>query len=161
MPETIPCLWFDGQAEDAAHHYIGIFPNSKILDVSRYGSQAPGLEGSVMTVLFSLDGQKYLGLNGGDQFSFSEAISFQIMVTGQEETDHYWNALTDGGQESQCGWLKDKYGLSWQVVPAELISLMSDPDPERAARATQAMMKMKKIDVAELQRAADEVPSSA
>ena len=159
MPETIPCLWFDDQAEQAAKHYIGIFPNSKILDIARYGSDTPGVEGAVMTVTFSLDGHKYLGLNGGSQFTFSEAISFHITVTGQEENDHYWNALTDGGEESQCGWLKDKFGVSWQVVPTELMSLLSDPDPERARRATQAMMGMKRIDVAELQRAADESPA--
>ncbi len=161
MPETIPCLWFDGQAEEAANHYVSIFPNSQILDITRYGPDTPGTEGSVMTVNFSLDGQKYLGLNGGSQFPFTEAISFQIMVTGQEETDHYWTRLTEGGEESQCGWLKDKFGVSWQVVPAELMELLSDPDRGRADRATQAMLSMKKIDVAELKRAADTVPTSA
>jgi predicted 3-demethylubiquinone-9 3-methyltransferase (glyoxalase superfamily) len=161
MPETIPCLWFDSQAEEAANHYVGIFPNSKILDIARYGPETPGVEGSVMTVSFSLDGQKYVGLNGGDQFTFNEAISFQIMVTGQEEVDHYWSALTSGGEEGQCGWLKDKFGVSWQVVPTELTTLLSDPDPDRAQRAIRAMLKMRKIDVAELQRAADEVPASS
>jgi predicted 3-demethylubiquinone-9 3-methyltransferase (glyoxalase superfamily) len=159
MPATTPCLWFDGQAEEAASHYVSIFPNSQILNIARYGPQTPGVEGEVMTVTFSLDGQTYVGLNGGPQFTFSEAISFQISVSGQEETDHYWNALTDGGQESQCGWLKDRFGVSWQVVPAELMSLLSDPDPGRAQRATQAMLQMKKIDIAELERAANEVPA--
>ena len=161
MPEQIPCLWFDGQAEEAAQHYVSIFPNSKILDIGRYGPETPGVEGAVMTVSFSLDGQNYLGLNGGSQFTFSEAISFQIMTSGQEETDHYWNALTEGGEESQCGWLKDKFGVSWQVVPRELIDLTSDPDPGRSQRAMQAMLKMQKIDIGELQRAADDVAASS
>ena len=112
-----------------------------------------------MTVEFTLDGQEYTGLNGGPQFPFSEAISFQIMCKDQEEADHYWNRLTEGGEESQCGWLKDKFGVSWQVVPTELLSLVSDPDPDRAQRATQAMLQMRRIDVAEVRRAADSVPA--
>ena len=114
-------------------------------------------EGDVLTVSFTLDGQEYLGLNGGPQFPFSEAISFQIMCTDQEEADHYWNRLTEGGEESQCGWLKDKFGVSWQVIPVEMLALLSDPDPGRAQRATQAMLGMRRIDIAEIRRAADGV----
>ena len=119
MPKQIPCLWFDGQAEQAAQHYTSIFPNSSIGDITRYGPDMPPpmKEGDVMTVDFTLDGQEYTGLNGGPQFPFTEAISFQIMCKDQEEADHYWTRLTEGGEESQCGWLKDKFGVSWQVVP--------------------------------------------
>jgi predicted 3-demethylubiquinone-9 3-methyltransferase (glyoxalase superfamily) len=160
MPKQIPCLWFDGQAEEAAAHYTAIFPNSNIGEVTRYGPDMPPpmQEGDVLTVSFTLDGQEYVGLNGGPQFTFSEAISFQIMCKDQEEADHYWNRLTEGGEESQCGWLKDKFGVSWQVVPTELMSLLNDPDPGRAQRATQAMLQMRRIDVAEIKRAADSVP---
>ena len=149
------CLWFDGQAEQAAEHYLSIFPNSTILDVTRYGPNSMGPEGSVMTVNFSLDGQEYVGLNGGPQFPFTEAISLQIHCADAAEVDHYWNALGAGGEEGPCGWLKDKFGLSWQVVPTALFALISDPDPARAERATQAMLKMGKLDLDELQRAAD------
>ncbi|NEK58612.1 VOC family protein [Geodermatophilus sabuli] len=159
MPATIPCLWFDGQAEEAAHHYTSIFPNSSIGDIARYGPGMPMPEGTALTVEFTLDGQSYTALNGGPQFTFSEAISFQIMCADQEEADHYWNRLTDGGEEGQCGWLKDKFGVSWQVVPTELLALLSDPDPGRAQRATEAMMQMRRIDVAEIRRAADSVPA--
>jgi predicted 3-demethylubiquinone-9 3-methyltransferase (glyoxalase superfamily) len=159
MPKQIPCLWFDGAAEDAAAHYTSIFPNSSIGDVARYGTGTPMPEGSVMTVSFTLDGQEYLGLNGGPQFTFSEAISFQIMCADQEEADHYWTRLTEGGEESMCGWLKDKFGVSWQVVPTELMTLIQDSDPGRAQRATEAMMQMKRIDIAEIRRAADGVPA--
>jgi predicted 3-demethylubiquinone-9 3-methyltransferase (glyoxalase superfamily) len=158
MPKQIPCLWFDGSAEEAAAHYTSIFPNSSIGDVTRYGADMPMPEGSAMTVSFTLDGQEYVGLNGGPQFPFSEAVSFQIMCKDQEEADHYWNRLTDGGEESQCGWLKDRFGVSWQVVPTELMSLLSDPDPGRAQRAGAALMQMRRIDVAEIKRAADSVP---
>jgi predicted 3-demethylubiquinone-9 3-methyltransferase (glyoxalase superfamily) len=157
MPRTIPFLWFDGQAEEAAAHYVSIFPNSGILAVSRYGPDTPdtpGTEGQVMTVNFSLDGQEYVGLNGGPQFPFTEAISFQIPTADQAETDHYWNRLTEGGQESRCGWLKDRFGVSWQVVPTALMEALADPDPERAQRAMQAMLGMGKIDIAAIQRAA-------
>jgi len=157
MPKQIPCLWFDGQAEQAAQHYSAIFPNSGIDGVTRYGPDTPGEEGAVMTVEFRLDGQPYVGLNGGPQFTFSEAISFQIMCADQEEADHYWNRLTEGGEESQCGWLKDKFGVSWQVTPIEMMSLLQDPDPGRAQRATQAMLGMRRIDLAEIKRAADGV----
>ena len=155
MPKQIPCLWFDGQAEQAAQHYTSIFPNSSIAEVTRYGSDMPPpmKEGDVLTVSFTLDGQEYVGLNGGPQFSFTEAISFQIMCADQEEADHYWNRLTDGGEESQCGWLKDKYGVSWQVTPTVLTQMLQDQDRERADRVMQAMLQMSKIDIVELQAA--------
>jgi predicted 3-demethylubiquinone-9 3-methyltransferase (glyoxalase superfamily) len=159
MPTQIPCLWFDGQAEQAAAHYTAIFPNSEILGVSRYGPDMGAPEGQVMTVEFSLDGQRYVGLNGGPQFTFSEAISFQIHCADQDEVDHYWTRLADGGEEGPCGWLKDRYGVSWQVVPTRLFELVGDADPGRAQRATQAMLAMKKIDIAALERAADAVPA--
>jgi predicted 3-demethylubiquinone-9 3-methyltransferase (glyoxalase superfamily) len=160
MPKQIPCLWFDGTAEQAAQHYTSIFPNSSIGEITRYGPDMPPpmKEGDAMTVDFILDGQEYVGLNGGPQFPFTEAVSFQIMCADQEEADHYWNRLTEGGEESQCGWLKDKFGVSWQVTPIELTSLLSDPDPGRAQRATQAMLQMRRIDIAEITRAADSVP---
>lgn len=157
MPKTVPCLWFDGQAEQAAAHYTAVFPDSKVLGVTRYGPDMPGPEGSVMTVNFSLDGQQFVGLNGGPQFTFSEAISFQILCADQDEVDHYWRRLSEGGEEGPCGWLKDRFGVSWQVVPTALLELVDDPDPGRAQRATQAMMGMSKIEIAELRRAADQV----
>lgn len=159
MPKIIPCLWFDGQAEQAAEHYIAIFPDSKVLDVTRFGPGMPGVEGTVMTVLFSLDGQEYVGLNGGPEFSFTEALSLQIHCADQDEVDRYWNGLTEGGEEGQCGWLKDKFGVSWQVTPTAVFDLLSDPDPARAQRATQALLQMKKVDIAEMRRAADQSAS--
>jgi predicted 3-demethylubiquinone-9 3-methyltransferase (glyoxalase superfamily) len=159
VPKQIPCLWFDGQAEEAAQHYTSIFPNSSIGDITRYGPNMGVPEGSVMTVSFTLDGQEYVGLNGGPQFSFTEAISFQIICADQEEADHYWTRLTEGGEESMCGWLKDKFGVSWQVFPSELLTLTQDPDPGRAQRATEAMLQMQRIDIAEIRRAADSVPA--
>jgi predicted 3-demethylubiquinone-9 3-methyltransferase (glyoxalase superfamily) len=159
MPKIIPCLWFDGQAEAAAELYTSIFPDSKILEVTHYGPASPGVEGSVMTVTFSLDGQEYLALNGGPQFSFTEAISLQIHCADQEEADRYWYGLTDGGEEGPCGWLKDRFGVSWQVTPTALLDLLKDPDPGRAQRATQAMFQMKRIDIAAVRRAADETPA--
>jgi len=158
MPKTVPCLWFDGQAEQAAAHYTAIFPDSKILGVTRYGPDMPGQEGSVMTVNFSLDGQQFVGLNGGPQFTFTEAISFQILCADQDEVDHYWGRLSEGGEQGPCGWLKDRFGVSWQVVPTALLELVDDPDPGRAQRAIQAMMGMSKIEIVELRRAADQVP---
>ncbi|MGY1719782.1 MULTISPECIES: VOC family protein [unclassified Blastococcus] len=157
MPKQIPCLWFDGTAEEAAALYTSVFPNSGIGKVTRYG---PGLpppmkEGDVVTVDFTLDGQEYTALNGGPEFSFTEAVSFQIMCADQQEADHYWHRLTEGGEESMCGWLKDRFGVSWQVIPAELMTLLGDPDPGRAQRATQAMLQMRRIDLAEIRRAAD------
>jgi predicted 3-demethylubiquinone-9 3-methyltransferase (glyoxalase superfamily) len=160
MPKQIPCLWFDGRAEEAAQLYTSVFPNSSIGEITRYGPDMPPpmAEGDVLTVSFTLDGQEYVGLNGGPQFTFTEAISFQIMCADQEEVDHYWNRLTEGGgEEGPCGWLKDKFGVSWQVVPIEMMSLLSDPDPGRAQRATQAMLQMHRIDIAEIRRAADSV----
>jgi predicted 3-demethylubiquinone-9 3-methyltransferase (glyoxalase superfamily) len=157
MPQQIPCLWFDGQAEDAAKLYTSVFPNSGIGTVTRYGPDMPPpmKEGDVMTVDFTLDGQPYTALNGGPQFPFNEAVSFQIMCKDQEEADHYWNRLTEGGEESMCGWLKDRFGVSWQVTPTELVSLLGDPDQGRAQRATQAMLQMRRIDIAAIKRAAD------
>ncbi len=157
MPAQIPCLWFDGQAEPAARFYTEVFPNSTIDSVTHYGPNTPGTEGDVLTVEFTLDGTRYLGLNGGPQFTFSEAISFQIMCADQDEVDHYWFKLSEGGYQDQCGWLKDRFGLSWQVVPIRLMELQADPDPERANRTMQAMLKMRKLDIAELERAADGV----
>lgn len=159
MPAIVPCLWFDGQAQQAAEHYVSIFPDSRITEVTRVPPGVPMPEGSVLTVSFVLSGQEYVALNGGPQFSFTEAISLQIHTTGQEETDHYWNRLSEGGEEGPCAWLKDRYGLSWQVVPTELLELTKDPDAGRAGRATQAMLGMSKIDIAELYRAADAVPA--
>lgn len=160
MPDTTPCLWFDhGLAEQAAEFYTSVFPDSEILEVVRYGPDTPGTEGAVMTVVFSLDGRRFVGLNGGPQFTFSEAVSFQISCADQDEVDHYWNALSDGGEEGPCGWLKDRFGLSWQVVPTAVLELMTDPDPDRAQRAFQAVLQMHKIDVFEVLRAADQVPA--
>jgi predicted 3-demethylubiquinone-9 3-methyltransferase (glyoxalase superfamily) len=156
MPKTIPCLWFDTEGEAAAEHYTSVFPNSRITGVTRYGPDMPRPEGTVMTVGFVLDGQEYLALNGGLEFTFSEAISFQIGCGSQQEVDHYWTRLSEGGEEGPCGWLKDRFGLSWQVVPDALRELLADPDQGRAQRVTQAMMQMKKIDISELRRAADQ-----
>ena len=154
-----PCLWFDSQAEEAARYYTGIFKNSKIGNISRYteaGREVHGKPpGTVMTVEFELNGQPFTALNCGPQFKFNEAISFQMMCQTQEELDHYWNKLSEGGDKNsqQCGWLKDKYGLSWQVVPTVLPELMSSPDKEKAGRAMEALLQMKKLDIAELKRA--------
>jgi predicted 3-demethylubiquinone-9 3-methyltransferase (glyoxalase superfamily) len=148
------CLWFDGRAEEAANFYVSIFPNSKILKTARYPEGAPGPSGSVMTIEFELDGRKFLGLNGGPHFKFNEAISFIISCQTQEEVDRYWQALTAGGGEVQCGWVKDKFGVSWQVVPTALGELLSDPDAHKAKRVMQAMMGMKKLDIRGLQQAA-------
>jgi predicted 3-demethylubiquinone-9 3-methyltransferase (glyoxalase superfamily) len=152
-----PFLWFDHQAEEAANFYCSIFKNSKILKVERFPESAPGPAGSVMIVNFQLEGQEFIALNGGPMFKFTEAISFSISTETQEETDYYWNKLTSGGgQESQCAWLKDKFGLSWQVVPIALNQLLADPDKHKAQRVMQAMLQMKKIDIAGLQRAAQQ-----
>ena len=160
MPQQVPCLWFDGQAEEAARLYTSVFPNSSIDQVTRYGPDMPPpmKEGDVLTVDFTLDGQQYTALNGGPQFPFTEAVSFQIVCADQEESDRYWDRLTaDGGEESMCGWLKDRWGVSWQIVPRRLLDLQADPDPGRAQRATQAMLQMRRIDLAEIKRAADTV----
>ena len=155
-----PCLWFDSQAEEAARFYVGIFPNSKIGAVSRYGEAGKEVHhrpaGSVMTIAFELNGQPFTALNGGPIFKFTEAVSFQIMCDTQDEIDHFWTKLTEGGdpKAQQCGWLRDKFGLSWQVVPAILPKLMSDPDPAKSGRAMKALLGMKKLKIDELQRAA-------
>ena len=148
MQKIKPFLWFDNQAEEAANFYVSIFKNSKILSVARYGDAGPGPKGSVMTVSFELDGQKFVGLNGGPHFKFTEAISFTVICKTQEEVDDFWKKLTEGGQEVECGWLKDKYGLCWQITPEILPQMLSDPDPQKASRVMQTMMKMKKIDIA-------------
>jgi predicted 3-demethylubiquinone-9 3-methyltransferase (glyoxalase superfamily) len=146
-------LWFDSQAEEAAKFYTSIFTNSKITSVSHYPEGAPQPKGSVMTVSFDLDGQEFVALNGGPMFKFTEAISLVVKCETQEEVDHYWAKLTAGGQEVQCGWLKDKFGLSWQVTPKALGEALTHPDPKKAKRATEAMMKMKKIDLRALREA--------
>jgi predicted 3-demethylubiquinone-9 3-methyltransferase (glyoxalase superfamily) len=147
------CLWFDGQAEEAANYYLSIFPDSKLGRIGRSTEAGPGPAGTVLAVEFELNGQKFVGLNGGPQFTFDEAISFQIHCANQDEVDYYWNKLSEGGQEGPCGWLKDKYGLSWQVVPGMLIDMIADPDPEKAKRTTEAMLSMGKLDIATLQKA--------
>jgi predicted 3-demethylubiquinone-9 3-methyltransferase (glyoxalase superfamily) len=147
------CLWFDGQAEEAANHYLSIFENSRLCRIRRYTEAGPGPAGSVLTVEFELNGQKFVGLNGGPEFTFNESISFQIHCDDQAEVDYYWSRLSEGGQEDACGWVKDKYGLAWQVVPKVLIDLIGDPDPVKAARATEAMLAMGKLDIAALQKA--------
>jgi predicted 3-demethylubiquinone-9 3-methyltransferase (glyoxalase superfamily) len=156
--KLVPCLWFDGQAEEAARFYASIFPDSKIGKISHYteaGREVHGQPpGSVMTVAFELAGQSFTGLNGGPHFKFNEAISFQVHCDSQAEVDHFWSRLSEGGQEVQCGWLKDKFGLSWQIIPTAMSELFADADPARAARAMQAMLNMKKLDINELKRAA-------
>lgn len=147
------CLWFDGQAEEAADHYMSIFKDSRLSRVGRCTEAGPGPVGSVLVVEFEINGQKFVALNGGPEFTFNEAISFQIFCHDQAELDHYWNSLSEGGEQVACGWLKDKYGVSWQVVPDGLIDMISDPDPEKATRTTRAMMSMTKFDIAALKRA--------
>ncbi len=155
MQKVSPFLWFDSNAEEASNFYLSIFKNSKVLKVSRYGEGGPGPAGSAMIVNFQIEGQEFIALNGGPHFKFTEAISFSINCETQEEVDYYWNRLiAGGGQESQCGWLKDKFGLSWQVVPTILGELLADKDAKKAQRVMQAMLKMKKIDIPELKRAA-------
>jgi len=156
IQKITPFLWFDHQAEDAARFYASVFPNSKIEAVARYGEAGPGPAGSVMTVGFELDGQKFTALNGGPHFKFTEAISFVVNCETQQEVDEYWAKLTEGGQEVQCGWLKDKYGLSWQIVPAVMVEMIKDKDAARSQRVVKAMMQMKKLDIARLQEAYDQ-----
>ena len=156
MTRITPCLWFDTEGEEAAAFYVSLFKNSRITDVSRYGEAGPRPAGSVMVVSFELDGQPFTALNGGPEFTFDEAISFQIDCSSQDEVDRYWEGLTAGGEEGPCGWLKDRYGVSWQVVPSALITLLQDPDPGRSQRAMAAMLTMKKIDIAALHAAADQ-----
>ena len=147
------CLWFDGQAEEATNYYASIFENSRVGRVDRYTEAGPGPAGSVLAVEFELNGQRFVAVNGGPQFTFNEAISFQIHCHDQEEIDYYWSKLSDGGEEVACGWLKDKYGVSWQVIPTVLIDMISDPDREKAKRATEAMLSMTKLDIAALEKA--------
>jgi predicted 3-demethylubiquinone-9 3-methyltransferase (glyoxalase superfamily) len=147
------CLWFDGQAEEAANYYTSVFQNSRVGRISRYTDAGPAPAGSVLAVEFELNGQKFVGLNGGPEFEFSEAISFQIFCEDQDEVDYYWSKLTEGGEEGPCGWLKDKYGVSWQVIPKGLVDMLTDEDPEKAKRTTEAMYAMKKLDIAALEKA--------
>ena len=154
MPKITPCLWFDTRGEEAATFYTSVFPNSRILEVTRYGSAGPRPEGTVMTVAFELDGQEFIALNGGPEFTFSEAISFEVECETQEEVDAYWSKLSEGGQEGPCGWLKDKFGLSRQIVPRRLTELVGDPDREKSQRVMAAMLQMQKIEIDELERAA-------
>ena len=155
-----PSLWFDMNAEEAANFYVDLFDDARILDVTRYPEGTPGPAGEVMTVEWELNGQKFVGINGGPQFQFSEAVSFMISCKDQEEVDYYWDRLTaDGGREGQCGWLTDRFGLAWQVVPDGMDEVFNDPDPAKAERSMTAMMKMKKLDIAELRAAAEGVPA--
>jgi predicted 3-demethylubiquinone-9 3-methyltransferase (glyoxalase superfamily) len=155
MTRITPFLWFDSQAEEAAQFYTSIFEGSRILSVGRYGDAGPGSPGSVMTVSFELDGEAFVALNGGQQtFHFNESISFVVDCSSQAEVDYFWGRLTEGGEEGACGWLKDKYGLSWQIVPERLIQLITHPDPAKSQRAMKAMFEMKKIDISAIERAA-------
>jgi len=156
MTKITPFLWFDNNAEEAMDFYSSIFPDAKIGDVRRYGDEGPGPAGTVMTATFELAGQAFMALNAGPQFKFSEAISFFVNCETQEEVDTLWEKLTAGGEESQCGWLKDKFGLSWQIIPTALGELLGDPDSEKTGRVMQAMLQMKKIDVATLRQAYDQ-----
>ncbi len=160
MNKITPFLWFDNQAEEAAKFYTSIFKNSRITDVTRYGEGGPGPAGTAMTVAFDLEGQHFTALNGGPEYKFTEAVSFYVDCNSQQEVDYFWQKLSEGGEEGPCGWLKDRFGLSWQIVPSALTKLLSDPDPEKAGRVMQAMLKMSKIDVAALERAAKE-PAAA
>jgi len=153
VQRIVPFLWFDSQAEDAMNFYVAIFRNSKVLGVSRYPEGAPGKAGTVMSVKFQLEGQEFMGLNGGPLFKFTEAISMFVKCETQEEVDELWEKLTAGGQESQCGWLKDKFGLSWQIVPNALMEVLGGADRAGAQRAMQAMLKMKKLDIQKLKDA--------
>jgi predicted 3-demethylubiquinone-9 3-methyltransferase (glyoxalase superfamily) len=150
-----PNLWFDTEAEEAANFYIDVFRNGRIVNKTHYTEGAPREAGMVMTVEFELGGQHFVGINGGPEFKFDEAVSFEITCADQDEVDYYWDRLTEGGEEGPCGWVKDRYGLSWQVVPEGMTELFADADPERAKRAMEAMLKMRKLDIAELRAAAD------
>ena len=156
MQKITPCLWLDAEAEEAANFYTSLFEDSKILSISRYGPAGPRPEGMVMTVSFELQGQEFTALNGGPEFTFNEAVSFQVSCDSQEEVDRFWEGLSEGGEEGPCGWLKDRYGLSWQIIPTVLPELVGHPDPEKAQRAMEAMLQMRKIDIATLQRAVDQ-----
>ena len=160
MQRITPNLWFDTEAEEAAAFYVSVFKNSRVLLKTHYPEGAPRAAGMVMTVEFELDGQRFVGINGGPEFTFDEAVSLQISCADQDEIDHYWDRLSEGGSEGPCGWVKDKYGLSWQVVPEGMEDLFTDPDPKRAERAMQAMLGMSKLDIAALKSAADGVASA-
>jgi predicted 3-demethylubiquinone-9 3-methyltransferase (glyoxalase superfamily) len=154
MSKVTPCLWFDTEGEEAARFYTSVFPNSRIVDVTRYGEAGPRPEGMVMTVTFDLDGQRFVALNGGPDFTFNEAVSFQVDCETQNEVDAYWSRLGDGGEQGPCGWLKDRYGVSWQIVPRALPELLADDDRDKSQRVMRAMLGMRKIDIDELERAA-------
>jgi predicted 3-demethylubiquinone-9 3-methyltransferase (glyoxalase superfamily) len=154
MQTLTPCLWFDTEGEDAANFYTSIFPNSRIVETAYYGSAGPRDEGTVMTVEFDLAGQRFIALNGGPGFTFNEAISFQVNCENQDEVDEYWDKLGDGGEHGPCGWLKDRFGVSWQIVPTVLPRLLTDPDREKSQRVMAAMLQMKKIEIDELEAAA-------
>ncbi|MGI9112037.1 MAG: VOC family protein [Gaiellaceae bacterium] len=156
MQRITPNLWFDTEGEQAAEFYTSVFPNSRIVEVARYGSAGPRPEGTVMTVSFELDGQSFVTLDGGPEFTFSEAISLEVSCESQDEVDEYWRKLSEGGKEGPCGWLKDRFGVSWQIVPTALPKLLADPDREKSQRVMQAMLKMGKIEIDELERAAAE-----
>jgi predicted 3-demethylubiquinone-9 3-methyltransferase (glyoxalase superfamily) len=153
MRKITPCLWFNFNAEEAVNHYVGIFKHSKILEVSHYGDAMPDLKGKVLTIRFELDGQELLALNGGPQYHFTEAISLSVDCADQAEVDILWERLSEGGSAGQCGWLKDRFGLSWQIVPRQLVAMLTDPDASKATRVMQAMLTMSKIDIARLQQA--------
>ena len=169
MKKITPMLWFDGQAEQATEHYIAVFSKrpganrgqSRVLETSRYSEAGPGPAGSVMVIRFELEGQEFTALNGGPEYKFSEAVSFVIDCEDQREVDYFWNALAQGGEEGPCGWLKDRFGLSWQVVPREMMQMLGSPEQEKAQRAVKAMLQMKKLDVAELRRAFNGEPAVA
>ncbi len=150
-----PFLWFDGKAEEAARFYVSLFPSARVIEEIRYGEAGPGPKGAVMSVAFEIEGQQFTALNGGPQFKFTPAISFLVRCESQEEVDRLWDRLCDGGEPVQCGWLKDRYGLSWQIVPRALLRLLKDPDAARSTRVMRAMLKMIKLDIAALQRAYD------
>jgi predicted 3-demethylubiquinone-9 3-methyltransferase (glyoxalase superfamily) len=154
MQKVTPCLWFDTEGEEAARFYTSVFPNSRIVDIARYGSAGPRPEGTVMTVAFELDGQRFTALNGGPDFTFNESISFEVECGSQDEVDAFWTKLSEGGEEGPCGWLKDRYGVSWQIVPRRLTELLADPDREKSQRVMQAMLGMKKIEIGALEQAA-------
>jgi predicted 3-demethylubiquinone-9 3-methyltransferase (glyoxalase superfamily) len=160
QPKIVPNLWFDTEAEEAAAFYTSVFEDSRIVNVTHYNEAGMREAGTVMTVEWELNGQRFVGINGGPQFKFSEAVSFLIECMDQDEIDYYWDRLTEGGEEGPCGWCKDRFGLSWQVAPSGMDELLSDPDPERGRRAMQAMLGMRKIDVAALRAAADGVPAA-
>ncbi|KRE29331.1 3-demethylubiquinone-9 3-methyltransferase [Mycobacterium sp. Soil538] len=153
MPAITPSLWFDDDLENAVAFYTAVFPNSSVERIDRYTDAGPGAPGQVLAAYFTLDGQRFIGINGGPAFPFTEAVSFTVHCRDQADVDHYWDRLVDGGEESACGWLRDRYGLSWQIVPDRLVELTADPDPARASAATKAMLGMRKIVIAELEEA--------